>query len=469
MHLLKGRLTITSRCDKMISNLYHRDLSTRRLAMDRLQKSQGLDRRAAQVMPGQHSNLPGYELFKPIYITRGQGAHLWDVDGNQYLDYMSGLGAGIFGYAHPELLEAIKGQLDTLYYLDAARRNPLEIELAEKIVQHVPSAQKVRYLLSGTEAVQLVIRLARAYTGRNLFLRFDGHYHGWLDNVLGGNVNLSLEAPPYGFEKESDIFRTVGRDPLALQQSFKIPWNDLDHLERVLEKWGEQLALIIMEPVNCNGGSCWPKPGYLERVRALCDRYGIVLCFDEIITGFRMGLGGAQGVLGVTPDLTTFGKGIAGGIPFSVVAGKDQIMDLLLERKVVGAGTFNGYPLGVAAALASIRLLEEDSGALYRHWDAQQDRLTSGLREIARRCGTPMLLQAVRGCLFYQFTDLPAAHNMGEWMAVADHARQERLRAALFEAGVLILFRGRWFVNSALTSADVDRTLELTERAMQAI
>jgi glutamate-1-semialdehyde 2,1-aminomutase len=382
---------------------------------------------------------------------------------------MSGLGAGMFGYGNPELLEAIKSQMDTLYYLDAARRNPLEIDLAEKIVEHVPAAEQVRYLLSGTEAVQLVIRLARARTGRNLFIRFDGHYHGWVDNVLGGNVNTSLDEPPYGFEKEGDIFRTHGRDPLALKQSFKIPWNDISFLERVLEKWGEQVALIIMEPVNCNGGSCWPKPGYLERVRELCNRYGIVLCFDEIITGFRMGLGGAQSVVGVTPDLTTFGKGIAGGIPFSAVAGKAEIMNLLLERKVVGAGTFNGYPLGVAAALASITLMEKDEGAFYRNWDEKQAALASGLKEIAGRYSTAMLLQEVRGCIFYQFTDLPVAHNMGEWMARSDHAKQEQLRTELFNNGALILFRGRWFVNGALTDADVRKTLEITDQAMKKI
>jgi len=432
-----------------------------------MRNSQELNERALRVMPGPHSNLPGYELFKPIYITRGQGAHLWDADGNEYLDFMSGLGAGIFGYGQPELLEAIKNQVDALCYLDAARRNPLEIDLAETIVRHVPSAQRVRYLLSGTEAVQLVIRLARAYTGRNLFLRFDGHYHGWLDNVLGGNVNLGLDSPPYAFEKEGDLFRTVGRDPLALNQSFKIPWNDIGHLEAVLQRWGDQLALVIMEPVNCNGGSCWPKPGYLERVRELCTQYGIVLCFDEIITGFRMGLSGAQGVLGVTPDLTTFGKGIAGGIPFSAVVGRAVIMDLMLERKVVGAGTFNGYPLGVASALASIKIMERDNGAFFRRWDAQQAKLTSGLKDIAKRLGIPMLLQEVRGCVFYQFTDLPVAHNMGEWMAVADHARQERLRSGLFDAGALILFRGRWFVNSAVTDADVTKALELTEGVMR--
>jgi len=317
--------------------------------------------------------------------------------------------------------------------------------------------------------VQLVIRLARAYTGRNLFLRFDGHYHGWVDNVLGGNVNTSLDEPPFGFEKEGDIFRTYGRDPLALKQSFKIPWNDIEFLEQVLTRYGEQIALIIMEPVNCNGGSCWPKHGYLERVRELCDSYGIVLCFDEIITGFRMGLSGAQGVLGVTPDITTFGKGIAGGIPLSVVAGKSKIMDLLLQRKVVGAGTFNGYPLGVASALATIKILEEDDGALYKRWDALQDRLTAGLQEIAKRYSIPMLLQEVRGCVFYQFTDLPVAHNMGEWMACSDHVKQEQLRAKLFDAGALILFRDRWFVNSALTDADVAKTLEMTENAMKTL
>ena len=268
---------------------------------------------------------------------------------------------------------------------------------------------------------------------------------------------------------KGDLFATVGRDPVSLQQSFKIPWNDIDHLEAVLKKGGDQIALVIMEPVNCNGGSCWPKPGYLERVRELCSEYGIVLCFDEIITGFRMGLSGAQGVVGVTPDLTTFGKGIAGGIPFSAVAGKAEIMDLMTARKVVGAGTFNGYPLGVAAALASIRLMEKDDGALYTRWDANQACLCEGLREIARRHGIPMLLQEVRGCVFYQFTDLPVAHNMGEWMAVSDHAKQERFRSILFESGALILFRGRWFVNSALGQAEITRALELTDAAMRQI
>jgi glutamate-1-semialdehyde 2,1-aminomutase len=434
-----------------------------------MQKSQTLNDEALKIMPGPHSNLPGYELFKPIYLTHGKGAHLYDADGNDYIDFMSGLGSGILGYGNEEFLNAIKAQMDKMYYLDAARRNPLEIELAKKIIKYIPSAQKVRYLLSGTEVDQLVIRLARAFTGRNLFIRFDGHYHGWVDNVLGGNVNDSRTEPPYGFEKDGDMFKTYGRDPQALKQSFKIPWNDIQYLEYVLEKFGDQIALIIMEPVNCNGGSCWPKPGYLERVRELCDKYGIILCFDEVITGFRMGLSGAQGLLGVTPDLTAFGKGIASGIPFAVLAGRADIMDQLLTRKVVGAGTFNGYPLGIAAALATIEILEKDDGAVYKHWDSVQKEFTNGLKEISKRYNEPMLLQEVRGCLFYQFSDLSVASNMGEWMSASDHSKQEQLRSILFETGALILFRGRWFFNSAMTSADVVKALELTDNAMKII
>jgi glutamate-1-semialdehyde 2,1-aminomutase len=356
-----------------------------------------------------------------------------------------------------------------MYYLDNCRRNPLEIELAKKLVEYVPSAEKVRYLLSGTEAIQLTIRLARAYTGRNLFIRFDGHYHGWLDNVLGGNVSTTIDPPPYGYEKPEDIFKTFGRDTQALKQSFKIPWNDIDFLEKLLDRYGRDVALIIMEPVNCNGGNCWPKPGYLERVRELCDRYGIVLVFDEIITGFRMGLGGAQKLLGVVPDLTTFGKGIAAGMPFSVVAGKSKLMDLLAERKVVGAGTFNGYPLGVAAAIATIKILEKDNGAFYKNWDEKQSKLVNGLKDISKKLGIKMLLQEVRGCLFYQFTELEKANNMGEWYCCSDHDRQERFRKSLFDEGIMILFRGRWYNNSALSDDDIEKTLKAVEKVIKQV
>ncbi len=428
--------------------------------------SEQLAARALEVMPGPHSNLPGYELFRPIWIERGEGAHLWDADGNEYLDYMCGLGAGTMGYGNRAVLDAVHAQLDRLPYLDAARRNRGEIALAEKIIEHIPSAEKVRYLLSGTEAVQLVIRLARAYTKRNLFIRFDGHYHGWVDNAYGGGVDPNPDGLPYALYREDDLFTSKGLDPESRKQSLKIPWNDIEVLERTLEQYGDQVALIIMEAINANGGSCYPKPGYLERVRELCDQYGIVLCFDEIITGFRVGLNGAQGLLGVTPDLTTLGKGVAGGTPISVVCGKAEIMDQCADRKVVGAGTFNGYPLGVAAALATISYVERDDGAFFRNMAAVQARLTAGQREIAARHGHRMLIQDCPGVMMFYPVDLDRAWTIGEWYTIADHAKGERIRSLLFQRGVLTLFRGRWFFSGAHTNEDVDRTLEILDGVM---
>jgi glutamate-1-semialdehyde 2,1-aminomutase len=437
--------------------------------MREMNTSVQLSKKALGLMPGPHSNLPGYELFKPIYLVRGNGAHLYDVDGNDYIDYIVGVGAGILGYGNQEVLAEVKEQIDKLYYLDATRRNPLEIELADKIVQHVRSAEKVRYLLSGTEAVQLVIRLARAYTKRPYFIRFDGHYHGWLDNVMGGVVDPDPTGRPFALYKDDDMFASKGRDIASGEQSFKLQWNDIEVLENVLSKYGDEVAMIIMEAINCNAGSCPPRTGYLERVRELCDEYGIVLCFDEIITGFRVGLSGAQGLLGVTPDLTTLGKGIAGGIPFSVVAGKAEIMDQLTDRRVVGAGTFNGYPLGVSAALATIKFLEKDDGAFYKRMAKIQNRLVNGLKNIAKKNSTPMLLQEAPGVLFYQFIDKEIAYNVQDWYPDSDHAKQERLRQLLFDAGVLIMFRARWYLSGGHTEQDVDTTLEIVDNAMAKI
>lgn len=415
-------------------------------------------------MPGPHSNLPGYELLRPTWLTHGAGAHIWDVDGNEYLDYMCGLGSGLLGYGNQALLDALKRQLDAMPHLDSARRHPAEIELAEKVIAHVPCADKVRYLLSGTEAVQLALRLARAHTGRDLFIRFDGHYHGWMDNVFGGGVDPDPDGLPYALYRESDLFNSRGRDRASEKQSLKLSWNDIDVLEQTIEAYGDRVAMVLMEGINANGGCCWPKPGYLERVRELCDRFGIVLCIDEIITGFRSGLGGAQGLLGATPDIATFGKGVGAGIPFSMVAGKAEIMDLCADQRVIGAGTFNGYPLGVSAALATITYLETDDGAFYRRVAAQQERLMAGLREITERHGQRWLIQGCPGVLTFYPAALDRAWNMAEWYSIADHELGERFREALYDNGVLLMFRGRWYINGSITSDDIDSTLEIVDR-----
>jgi glutamate-1-semialdehyde 2,1-aminomutase len=430
-----------------------------RKEMRSYKKSKQLYQQAQRFIAGPHSNLPGYQNVRPTYFEKARGAHIWDVDGNEYIDYVAGLGPGLLGYANEEYIQAIESQLAGVYYLAMGRGVPGEIELAKKIVECVPCADKVRFVVTGTEAVQLAIRLARAYTGRRYFIRFEGHYHGWLDNVLGGVVDEAPRGLPFAAESEDDPFGTDGRAPSAFKESLKLPWSDIEILEETLRKYGEQIALIHMEPILCNGGGCPPKPGYLHRVRELCDEYGIVLCFDEVITGFRVGLGGAQALLGVTPDIATYGKAIAGGIPFAALAGKADIMRLFEDQRVLGAGTFNGYPLGIAAALATLRILERDNGAFYRHVSSIQERLVNGLREIGNEYGIPLLIQGPPGMFCSHFSEKQVAYSVRD-LSNSDHERQEEFRERLFDRGVIVLVRGRWYISGAHTDEDVDRTLE---------
>lgn len=435
-------------------------------------KNSELWERAQHVMPGMHSNLragdwSAYKLGKPHFMVKAKGARVTDVEGREYFDYIMGLGPGILGHTNEEYTAALKEQLDNICFgASGVYAVPQEIEWAEKFVSHIPCAEKVRLCVTGSEAVQLVIRLARAYTSRRYFIRFEGHYHGWLDNVLGGMLNENPLEMPFAYDSAADSLATAGRDPEALRQSFKLPWNDIDALEEVLAKYGEQVALIIMEAINCNGGCCPPRPGYLERVRELCTKYGIVLCFDEVITGFRVGLSGAQGLLGVTPDVSTFGKSIAAGVPVSAVAGKKEIMDLLADGKVVGVGTFNGYPLGLAACLATLKVLEKENGAIYSHIDAIQQKLISGLKELAEKHGLPVLIQGPRGAFNLYFIDGGTAYNSMEIDKRGGNEKIEKWRNILADEGVLLMRGGRWYMNGALSDQDAEQTLERADRAM---
>ena len=279
-------------------------------------------KRADRVSPGGHSNLRTPVSALPTILEKGWEARFRCIDGREYIDYMLAAGPAILGHGNREYLDALHAQLDSLYYaVSGATRTTMDIELAEKFTEHVPCAEKTRICTTGTEAVQLAIRIARAYTGRDYVLRFEGHYNGCMDNVLGGMVSDDPVNDPRPREGEADPLGTRGRDPAAWEYMFRVPWNDAELLEQVMVKWGEKIALMMMEPVNCTGGCLLPRPGYLERCRELCDEYGVVLLFDEVITGWRLGLNSGQGEVGVTPDLATFGKAMAAGIPISAVAG----------------------------------------------------------------------------------------------------------------------------------------------------
>jgi glutamate-1-semialdehyde 2,1-aminomutase len=393
---------------------------------------------------------------------------MWDADGKEYIDYVLSAGPLIFGHNNPEYITAIKNQLDTLWALNSTvfQESALEVEVGEKFVELVPCAEKVHFNPTGSETVQLVIRLARAYTGRRYFIRFEGHYHGWFDNILGGMVDEEPADRPFPLESKENP-ATEGRDAVALQQGFLLPWNDAEVLEKVLDKYGQEVAMVIMEPILCNSGCCPPRPGYLEKVRELCTKYGILLCFDEVITGFRVGLHSAQGLFGVTPDIGIFGKAMAGGLPLAAFAGKKEIMDFLLEKKVVSGGTFGRYPLGLAATLASMKLVEKDNGTFYKKIDSIQKPLMEGLKEISKKRGIPMFLQGTRGAFITRFMDFDkaVAYSVRDF-AVVDMQKERRWAELLAEEGVILMFGGRFYISSAHTESDVQRTLECADRAM---
>jgi len=413
---------------------------------------------------GHQSNMAPPEFADGPVLIEGKGARVWDIDGNEYIDFTIASGPGILGYGQPDWLEAVTQQLRLLPYLTVSTfRSRVEIELAEAMIALVPGAEAVRFCLSGSEAVQLAIRLARAFTGKAYIVQFAGHYHGWLDNIYGGLMEPRPDRPLPVVSANSRI-SDKGVDSLAFQSSFVLPWNDIEALDSFLSEHASETALILMEPINCNGGCCMPLPGYLEKVRELADRYQVVLCFDEIITGFRVGLHSAQGLLGVVPDLATFGKALAGGLPLSAVTGKKAIM-ALLEKGLPGPGTFNGNPLATAGALATIRHLKKDNAAFYENLGRLQQRLTNGLKQIFARYSIPALIQGPPGVFSLRFVDRKIAHNAGEF-ADMDLNRFRRFYSALRGMGILIYHDGRWYLCGGHTEADIDQTLACVEQSM---
>jgi glutamate-1-semialdehyde 2,1-aminomutase len=333
----------------------------------------------------------------------------------------------------------------------------------------VPCAEQVRFVTTGSEAVQMVIRLGRAFTGRTRFVRFDGHYHGWIDNVLGGQSTTDPAAGAHAVENPADPMFTEGRSPFAFRESFKIPWNDVPAIEQLFADHGSDIAVVIMEAAMTNGGCCLPRPGYLERVRELCTRHGALLCIDEVITGFRMGLGGAQAHFGIRPDLATFGKALAGGMALAAVAGRRDVFELLRTNRVVNAGTFNAAPISMAGGIATLRMLERDDGAAFRAVDRMQSIMERGIRERAAAHGHAVLVQGVRGVFCVHFTDLPVAWSPAELAARADAGKARRFRQLLIEQGLYAGRGDRYFISCVLTEAEAEEGLRRIDRALAAL
>jgi glutamate-1-semialdehyde 2,1-aminomutase len=433
-----------------------------RTAVRNFATSQQLLERARQSLTGGVSSPFRANFPVPLYFTDGHGARLRDVDGNEYIDYALAWGPMILGYGHPALVEAIRGAAERPHCL--GEEHELEIRVAERIQQLVPCAERVAFTSSGSEAVQLAMRLARAYTGRNLILKFEGHYHGWLDSALVSHHPSREEVGP--LENPNVVLGSVGQVANAAENVLVAPWNRPDILEEVFAKRGADIAATIMEPVLCNSGCLMPADGYLRTAREICGRHGVLLIFDEVITGFRMGLSGAQGFYGVTPDLATFGKAVAGGLPLSVVAGRREIMEQMFSGGVAFGGTFNGNPVSLAAADATLGELSRDGGALLAQANERGRRLMEGIRAVANRRGVPLTVTGFGAAMALHFANRTELRDYRDTLDDDRAMLQSVLRRAL-EEGLHLLPDGRLYVSAAHTGEDIEETLAAFERVME--
>ncbi|MFN8621683.1 MAG: aminotransferase class III-fold pyridoxal phosphate-dependent enzyme [Chloroflexota bacterium] len=378
-----------------------------------------------------------------VYFERGEGARLWDVDGNDYLDYLLGQGPCFLGQGHPVIAEAVARASRQGMVFGA--QNSLEVEAADRFLDTLGWAERVRFGVTGTEMVQLALRIARAATGRRRFIRFAGHYHGWLDTTL---LAMADGRP---------VPASRGQLPEALDQSIVLQWNDATALEAALAEHGDDVAAVIMEPMMFNTGSIAPLPGYLEVVRAACTAHGVVLIFDEVISGFRVALGGAVERFGVTPDLATYGKAMAGGWPASALAGRAELMDPVGTGAVNHSGTFNGNVMACAATIATLDLLASDPP--YERLAAVGGRLMTELASLGREAGLPLNVQGLP-MAFNASIGGPAVARSLEEVNQRDREAYVALARALVDAGVWVAGRGIWYLSAAHDDDIIDATLE---------
>jgi len=427
-------------------------------------RSAALYKRACEFIPaGVNSTArapwSGWDPY-PLFVERGEGAHLYDVDGNEYIDYLLGLGPMILGHRPPKVTAAVVEQIQnrgTVFALPSAQ----EALLAQKIIAAVPSVEQVRLCNTGTEAVIYSLRLARAFTGREKIIRFEGMYHGFSDAVYWSKHPRLDEAGPD--HRPIAVPQGPGLSRAAGEQLIILPWNDIEALRAAVARDGDAIAAILTEPVMCNTGCILPEPGYLQAMRELADSRGIVLIFDEVITGFRLGFGGAQGIFGITPDLTVFAKGLGGGFPVAALGGRSGIMKLVADGTVSMAGTYSAN--GIAVAAANAALDELGAAGKYEALFARCTRFYAGLSAIFRRHGLPAYVVGLGPVLQVWFAEKPIRN----YRDAARYANHELFRVwweGMLERDVLFhpgAFENL-FVSFAHSEQDIDRTLAAADQ-----
>lgn len=393
----------------------------------------------------------------PIFVERAEGPYLFGADGRRYIDYVGSWGPMVVGHAHPEVLKAVHDAVDR--GLSYGAPTAIETAMAKKLCELVPSLDMVRMVNSGTEATMSAIRLARGYTGRDKIVKFEGCYHGHSDSLLvkAGSGALTLGVPS-----------SPGVPAGLAEHTLTLPFNDGDAVREVFSRFGGEIACIIVEPVAGNMNCVPPKSGFLETLREVCDAHGSVLIFDEVMTGFRVALGGAQAHYGISPDLTTLGKVIGGGMPVGALGGPADVMDKLAPLgPVYQAGTLSGNPIAMAAGLATLDLISADG--FYERVGQRCERLVAGLREGAARAGVEYSAQAIGTMAGMYFrAEAPTGFAAAQQQ---DLERFRRFYHAMLEAGVYLPPSPveAFFFSSAISDEDIEHTLEAAAAAFAAL
>ena len=424
-----------------------------------LDESRGLQKRAEKVIPGGvNSPVRAFRSVgsEPPFLVRGEGAHVWDADGNRYIDYVGSWGPLILGHANPEVIEAI---------IKAARNGtsfgastPTETELASLVIEAFPAIEKVRFVSSGTEATMSAIRLARAATKRKMIVKFEGCYHGHSDALLvkAGSGVATLGIPG-----------SAGVPEEFVEYTLALPYNNVSAVEAAFSKYKGKIACVIVEPVVGNMGCVPPQSGYLESLREITAREGTVLIFDEVMTGFRVAFGGASELYGIRPDLTTLGKIIGGGLPVGAYGGSAKLMDMIAPLgPVYQAGTLSGNPLAMAAGIAMLCQLKANRAEVYKQLDEMSGQLVSGILTAAKEADVAMTANRVGSMFTFFFTD----KQVTDWDSAAscDTEKFGRFHGALLDAGVWLppsQFEAA-FLSYTHSNGDIDDTLAAAREAL---
>ncbi|KOP64465.1 glutamate-1-semialdehyde aminotransferase [Bacillus sp. FJAT-18019] len=392
----------------------------------------------------------------PIYIDHGEGSRVYDIDGNSFIDYVGSWGPLIMGHAHPEVVEAL--QETAAKGTSFGAPTLLETKMAKLVCERVPSIEVVRMVNSGTEATMSAIRLARGYTGRSKIIKFEGSYHGHADSLL---IKAGSGIATLGLPDSPGVPESVASNTIA------VPYNDLESVQLAFERFGEEIAAVIVEPVAGNMGVVPPQPGFLEGLRKVTSDYGSILIFDEVMTGFRVDLNCAQGRYGVTPDLTCLGKVIGGGLPVGAYGGKRELMDQIAPAgPIYQAGTLSGNPLAMAAGYTTLNLL---TPAVYEQLEERGARLQAGFERNAKEFGIPLTINRIGSMVCPFFTDSPVVNF--DTAKTSDLERFSQYFAAMVQEGVSVppsQFEGM-FISAAHTVEDIDATIEANYQAFKSL